>query len=56
MSCISLSIVRHCVASSSSFMDRSVLLESSSFWCRLLVMTLLFFMEMGGADRKEAKA
>lgn len=56
MSCISLSIVRHCVESSSSFIDRSVLLESSSFWRRLLAMILLCLMQMGGADREEAKA
>lgn len=56
MSCISLRIVRQCVESSSSFMDRSVLLDSSSFWHRLLVMAALCFSRMNGAGREEAKA
>lgn len=41
MSCMSLSIVRHCVDSSSSFMERSVLLDSSSFWGWLLAIVPL---------------
>lgn len=56
MSWMSLSIVRHCVDSSSSFMDRSVLLDSSSFWRLLLAMIPLCFLETSGMNRKEAKA